>query len=225
MRVWVLIACSLIVAAPLLAQAQYDFAAEAEELAVPGETVQQAADKTAQVLRNSRMKVSISTVGFDIRAGSEAENWLKDTARIGGGAYFTASDSGQLAQALGSAASGQTGTTTVASNAVMLTQPRENDVVGPNIDIIGRADPTQVVVIYTIVFDAATGEKLRTVPGIRNRPKETGDFTFRIATPRVSFGMTDNPPPLRYELHAHTVQPDGTKGPEVIVNLFAPKTK
>jgi len=223
MRILILVALCGLLAAPLLAQAPYDLAAEAEELSVPGETVQQAGEKTAQALRNSRMKVSISTVGFDIGAGSEAENWLKDTARIGGGGYFTASDSGQLAQALGSAAAGQAGANAVPSGAVVLTQPRENDVVGPSIEIIGRAEPTQVIVIYTIVYKADSGEKLRTVPGIRNRPKETGDFTFRIATPRISFGTVATAPKLRYELHAHTLQADGTKGPETIVNLFEPK--
>ncbi len=222
MRALIAAICLLMLVTPMAAQAPYDFAAEAEELSVPGETVQQAADQTAQAIRGSRMKVSISTVGFDISPGSEAENWLKDTAQIGGGGYFTASDSGQLAQALGSAASGQTGVQ-LPPGAVVLTQPRENDVVGPNIEIIGRAQPTEVVVIYTIVYNAATGEKLRTVPGIRNRPKETGDFTFRIATPRISFGTADNPPPLRYELHAGVVRADGSKGPEVVINLFAPK--
>lgn len=212
--------CALLVL-PAAAQAQYDFAAESESLAVAGETVQQAADAAAQTLRNSRMKLTISTVGFDISAGSEAETYLKDTAQIGGGAYFTASDSGQLAQALGSAAAGLTAR--AAPGAILILQPRENDPVGPNIDIVGKADPTQVIVIYTVVYNAATGDKIRTVPGIRNRPKETGDFNFRIATPRISIGVADNPPPLRYELHAHSLLADGSKGPEVVINLLAPK--
>lgn len=222
MKTLIALAICAVLAIPAAAQAKYDFAAEDESLAVAGETVQQAADAAAQALRNSRMKVTISTVGFDISAGSEAETYLKDTAQIGGGAYFTASDSGQLAQALGSAAAGLTATTT-APGAILILQPRENDPVGPSIDIIGKADPAQVIVIYTVVYNAATGEKIRTVPGIRNRPKETGDFNFRIATPRISIGAADNPPPLRYELHAHSLLADGSKGPEVVINLLAPK--
>lgn len=205
------------------AQAQYDFRQDDESLAVAGETVQQAGEQAARVLQQSRMKLTISTVGFDISAGSEAEKFLQETARIGGGGYFLASDTGQLSAALGAAAAGRTATAT-APDAVVLTSPREGEAAGPNIDLTGKAAPGAVVVIITQVFNMDTGAKLRTVPGIRNRASATGDFTFRVATPRVSFGTGDKPPPLRYELHAFIARPDGTTGPETIVNLTAPST-
>lgn len=200
-----------------VAGAQYDFAAEAEELSVDGETVQQAAADTAQALQGSRMNVAISTVGFDIAPGSDTERGLQETARIGGGGYFTARDSGELISALGAAASGLT--MQAPPGGVTLTQPRDGDVAGPSIEVKGRAAPGEVIVIFTVVFNAATGEKLRTVPGIRHRTEEDGAFSFRIATPRLSFGNAENPPPLSYEVHVHTVRADGSKGPETLVKL------
>lgn len=208
------------------ALAQYDFSKESEELAVNGETVQQAADQAAQALQQTQMKLSISAVGFDITAGSEAERYLQDTAKAGGGSYFTANDAGQLSSALSSAASGQASGPVgppAAANVITLTAPRDGDMVGPSIEIIGRTGPGQLVVISTRVLNADTGEQLRVVPGIRNRASVTGEFTFRIATPRVSFSGGGVPPKLRYELHAFTMQADGSKGPEVVVNLLEPK--
>lgn len=219
----------IIVAAALCAAAwaQYDFSKESEELGVRGETVQQAADQAAQALQNTPMKLSISAVGFDITAGSEAEKYLQDTARAGGGAYFTANDAGQLSSALSSAASGLSSSGAAApptaANVITLTKPRDGDIVGPSIEIIGRTGPGQLIVITTIVYNSLTNQPVRVVPGIRNRASATGDFTFRIATPRVSFGGGVVPPKLRYELRAYTLQADGSKGPEVVVNLLEPK--
>ncbi|NPV46091.1 MAG: hypothetical protein HPY69_03970 [Armatimonadetes bacterium] len=200
-----------------IAGAQYDFAAETEELSVDGETVQQAAAYTAQALRGSQMRLTISTVGFDIEPGSEAERGLRETAQIGGGGYFTARDSGELISALGAAASGQT--VQGPPGGVTLVQPRDGDVVGPSIEVKGQAAPGEVIVIFTVVYNAATGEKLRTVPGIRHRNEEDGSFSFRVATPRLSFGNAENPPPLSYEMHVHTVRAGGSKGPETVLKL------
>lgn len=205
------------------AQKQYDFSTEGEDLSVPGETVQQAGEQTAKALGQTKMKPTISTVGFDIPAGSEAEKTLQETAQIGGGAYFTASDTGQLSAALGAAASGQTSTAAPAPDAIVLTAPRNGDIAGPSIEIVGKAPAGELVIIFTTVFNADSGEKLRTIAGIRNRVSATGDFTFRIATPRLSFGTVDTPPALRYEVHAYIARADGTTGPETIVNLMAPK--
>jgi hypothetical protein len=214
---------ALVLALPLAAQPKYDFAAESEELSVPGETVQQAATATAQALRSSKMQLTISAVGFGISAGSEAELMLQDTARLGHGGYFTANDSGQLAQALGSAATGQTPGGGVDPNAVVLTKPQENDLAGPSLEIIGRTGPGQLVVIFTEVFRMDTQAKLRSVPGIRQRATVTGEIGFRIATPRVAFSGGEVPPRLRYEVHAYVLMADGTKGPEMIVNLLSPQ--
>lgn len=211
------LACTL-----ALAQKKYDFSAEGEDLSVPGETVQQAGDQAAKALTQAKMKPTISTVGFDIPAGSEAEKTLQETAQIGGGAYFTANDAGQLSAALGAAASGQV-VAAAAPDTVVLTAPKNGDVAGPSIDLVGKAPPGQLIVVFTNVYDADTGDKLRTVAGIRNRASVTGDFTFRIATPRLSFGAVQAPPALRYELHAYIARADGTTGPETIVNVTAPK--
>jgi len=207
---------------PQGAASSYDFAAEAEELSIPGETVQQAAEKAVEDLKNSQMQINISTVGFDIAPGSEAEKMLQETARIGGGAYFLASNSGELAEALGSAATGQASSGNAAGKIIVL-QPKDNDIAGPNIEIVGQADPSWLIVIYTVVYKADTGEKLRTVPGMRHRPQENGQFNFRIATPRIMFGTGDEPPVLRYELHVGAILPDGKQGPETIISLFSPK--
>ena len=206
-----------------LAQKQYDFSSEGEDLSVPGETVQQAGEQAAQALGQTKMKPTISTVGFDIPAGSEAEKTLQETAQVGGGAYFTADDAGQLSAALGAAAAGKTSTAAAAPDAVVVTSPKNGDIVGPSIEIVGKAPVGELIVIFTNVFNADTGEKLRTVAGIRNRASATGDFTFRIATPRPSFGTVDTPPALRYELHAHIARADGTTGPDTVVNVMAPK--
>lgn len=214
---------ALLVAAAVWAQG-YDFAQESEELAVSGETVAQAADQAAQALQQSKMKLTISTVGFDIDAGSEAERYLQATAKAGGGHYFIAGDTGQLSAALSSAAAGLASSGPApTTNVITLLQPKDGDLVGPNIEIIGRTGANQLVVINVVVYKAATNERVRLVPGIRNRAKETGEFNFRIATPRVSFSGGGETPQLRYELHAYTLQADGTKGPELIVNLLEPK--
>lgn len=219
--------CMLLLAIMLVTVAAlgqgYDFAAEREDLSPPGETLAQATEQAAQALQQTKMRFTISTVGFDITAGSEAEQYLQATAKTGGGGYFTASDTGQLSAALSSAAQGRTSTTPApTTDAILLIEPKDGSTVGPNLDINGRTGAGAVVVIYCIVFDAQTNKQIRMVPGIRSRAKETGEFTFRIATPRISFGAGETPPRLRYELHTHTVRADGAKGPETIVNLFSP---
>lgn len=210
-----------------LAQKQYDFSTEGEDLSVPGETVEQAADQAAKALQGTRMKLSISTVGFDISTGSEAEKWLQDTAQIGGGGYFTATNTGQLSAALGAAAAGQTSATAPApagpADTITLTAPRSGDVIGPSIEVVGKTTPTALVVILTVVYDADTGKQIRSVPGIRSRARADGGFSFRVAAPRVSFSGGQAPPPLRYELHAYVLRADGTMGPEVVVSMVAPK--
>jgi hypothetical protein len=216
-----LIVIALSLGAATWALAQYDFAAETEELAVPGETVQQAATATKQALQATQMKVSVSAVGFQIDAGSEAERYLKDTASIGRGGYFTAASGGQLVEALGAAASGQTGTAGSASaDAVRLTKPVNGDSVGPSMEIAGSVAPNALVVVYTTVVRADTNEQLKDVPGIRHRAESTGSFSFRIATPRVSFGTKDVQ--VRYIVHAYVLKDDGKKGPETTVTVQAP---
>jgi hypothetical protein len=207
-----------------LLAAQYDFAKEGEDLNVPGETVQQATDEAAAAMQQTPVNLTVSAVGLGIGSGSEAEKYLQETAQIGNGGYFTVSDTGQLSAAMGAAALGQTSmATTTPTDTVVLTQPKDGDTIGPNMDIVGKTTPGELVVVVVNVFNNDTGEKLRVVPGFRGRAKETGEINFRVATPRVSFGANQGAPPLRYELHAGIVKADGTKGPETIVNVFSPK--
>ena len=162
------------------------------------------------------MKVTISTVGFNIPAGSEAEQYLQQTALIGKGGYFIATEGGQLAAALAAAASGQVTSGTQAGPTI--TSPSDGEIAGPATEIIGHTDPEALVVIWTLIYRADTNELLRNVPGIRHRAEANGDFHFRIATPRVAFG--DRTVRQRYEIHAQVITPN-YKGPETIINLYS----
>ncbi len=202
-------------------RAQVDDPLAEEEVSRPGETIAEAEARTKAALANSNMKISISAVGFDIPAGSEAEKYLQGTARAGGGGYFTANDAGELAEAMGAAAAGQTSIAGGAGDRVTITSPKDNDTVGPSTEIVGKTAPNALVVIYTVAYPYTTDKQPKMVPGIRHRATATGDFTFRIATPRVSFG--DPNIQVRYAIHAHTLKEDRSKGPETVVNVFSPK--
>ncbi len=201
--------------------AQVDDPLAEEEVSRPGETIAEAEARTREALANSNMKISVSAVGFDIPPGSEAEKYLQGTARAGGGGYFTANDAGELAEAMGAAAAGQTSIAGGGAQRIIITRPVDNDIVGPSIDVVGKAPPNSLVVLYTIVYPYGTDEQPKMVPGIRHRATATGDFSFRIATPRVSFGETNVR--IRYAIRAHTLEADGTKGPETVVNVFSPE--
>ncbi len=195
-----------------------------EEVSRPGETLAQAEARAKEALAKSNMKITVSAVGFDIPPGSDAEKYLQATARAGGGGYFTANDAGQLTQALGAAASGQTGIaggTPTGQDAVTVTAPRDGDTVGPSIQVTGKTAPNALVVLYTIAYPDVGEDQPKLIPGIRHRATATGDFTFRIATPRVTFGEVDVQ--VRYQLHAYVLYADQSKGPETIINLFSPK--
>lgn len=105
-------------------------------------------------------------------------------------------------------------------DAIVVTQPAEGSTVGPNIEVVGKAAPNQLVVSYILAFRTDTGEQVRNVPGFRGRSKDTGDFAFRVATPRISFG--DQKAQVRYELRLYIMRPDGGKGQETVVNLLGP---
>ncbi len=105
-------------------------------------------------------------------------------------------------------------------DAIVVLQPSEGSTVGPSIEVVGKTGPNQLVVSYILAFRVDTGEQVRNVPGFRGKSKETGDFACRVATPRISFG--DQKVQVRYELHVYVSRPDGTKGPETVVNLAAP---
>lgn len=185
-------------------------------LSEPNDTVETAQAEALAAVQNSSMQITISTVGFDIPPGSEAEQYLKETALIGNGGYFVAAEGGDLAAAMQAAATGQVAVAT--QGGPVITSPRDGEIAGPATEIIGHTDPEALVVIWTVTFRADTNEELRNVPGIRHRAQENGDFHFRIATPRVAFGQRDLR--LRYEIHIRVETPD-YKGPETIINMYS----
>lgn len=219
-----LVAVLLSLSLPAVLHAQEEDPLVEEEVSRPGETIAQAEARAKEALAKSNMKITVSAVGFDIPPGSDAERYLQGTARAGGGGYFTANDAGQLTAALGAAASGQTGIAGVGAggtDAVTITAPREGDTVGPSIQVTGKTAPNALVVLYTIAYPDVGEDQPKLIPGIRHRATATGDFTFRIATPRVTFG--DVNVQVRYQLHAYVLYADQRKGPETILNLFSPK--
>ncbi|HEY3397833.1 MAG TPA: hypothetical protein VGM19_09280 [Armatimonadota bacterium] len=231
-RIWsvLLLSAALCATLPGGLRAAVDPLAE-EEVSLAGETVEQAEARAHAAVAASSMKIAVSSVGFDIAPGSEAETYLQGTARAGGGGYFTANNAGELAAAMGAAASGQTGIAGGAPppvvpaapvDTVTLSKPVPNAIVGPSIEVVGKTGPGALVVLYTIAYPLLTDAQPKLIPGTRQRATTTGDFSFRIATPRVSFGATEAQ--VRYELHAYLLHADQTKGPEVVFNLFSPES-
>ena len=213
----------LLLTAPFGVTAQEDPLQE-EVLSTDGETLAQSQAKAEAALAQSQMAVTVSTVGFDITPGTDDEKYLQSTAQAGNGGYFTANNAGELAQALGAAASGQTGiasATPTAQDTVTITAPKDGEIVGPSIEVSGKTAPDALVVLYTIAYPDVGEDQPKLIPGIRHRATATGDFTFRIATPRVAFGETKVQ--VRYQLHAYVLYADLKKGPETILNLFSPK--
>ncbi len=184
-------------------------------LTEPNDNVESAKIEAQQAMQNSNMQVTVSTVGFDIAAGSEAEQYLQQVAQIGQGGYFTASDSGQLTAAMSAAASGQT--TYSRQPGPQITSPQDGQIAGPNIEIIGKTDPDALVIIWTVAYRADSNEEIKSVPGIRHRAEASGDFHFRIATPRIFIGPDVR---IRYEIHARIEAP-GYQGLETILNLYS----
>jgi hypothetical protein len=205
---------------PALGSAEEDPLQE-EVLSTPGETLEQSLAKAQAVAAQSQMNVTVSAVGFDIPPGSEADKYLQATAQAGNGGYFTANDAGQRAAALGAAAAGLSSPGTVAGDTVVLYKPTEGEIVGPSLEITGKTTPGVLVVVYTIAYPFLTDEEPQLVPGTRQRAKDTGEFAFRIATPRVSFGEREAQ--VRYAVRAYVLHADGTKGPETVVNCYSPK--
>ncbi len=192
--------------------------AEIVDLSTPGETIEDALKEAQAAVANSPMKLSISAVGFDLSPGSEAEKYLQDMASIGGGAYFAASDSGELTQALTGAATGQT---SGYGGTPIITSPQNGDTVGPATMVVGTAQlqGDGVIVIQTQVYDQLNGDFIKMVPGHRHKLNPDGSFALLVATPLISFGVKR---PLRYEIHAFTATRDGDKSPHAIVTVEQP---
>ncbi len=174
-------------------------------------------DPRTLVLRYRRAFARLADTGAD-PAGSDAMKamalaWLGRVSALpdgGGGTTVVATPTVVVATVI--APPGQ--------DTIVVTQPADGATVGPSIEVVGKTGSNQLVVSYILAFRVDTGEQVRNVPGFRGKSKETGDFACRVATPRISFG--DQKVQVRYELHVYVSRPDGTRGPETVVNLAAP---
>ena len=100
---------------------------------------------------------------------------------------------------------------------VVLTRPQANELVGTTIEIVGRARPNTTVVIYTVVYNAQNGQMITTVPGVRAKTKDSGEFAWVLPSPRITYGQPNTP--VIFELHARIVRADGTDGPETVLRI------
>ncbi len=193
-------------------------AAGERELAAPGETVQTALAEAQQaVAARPAMSIQINTVGLGVQGDANAIAYLQQMAAIGGGNYYEARGPEDVEAALASAA---TGAPSGFMGAPIITSPRNGEVVGPRVLITGRAKPGQLVVVWTEVYNAKTGERLEKVPGHRHKADEQGNFSLLISTPRIFMGPDV---PLRYEIHAQAFDGKDKKSLEAIVTVVSPR--
>ncbi len=177
-----------------------------------GETVETARQEAMQAVNHGQVTVAISTVGFDIPAGSEAESYLQQTAQIGGGGYFAASDSGQLTEAMGAAATGQTTTTT----GVTITTPTEGDSVQGRVTVAGTGRPGALIIVSTEVRAQDDDELIRDVPGSRHAIAEDGTWQVWVAAPVLPANIAE---PLYYVIKAKWITRT-EESPEARVKVF-----
>ena len=85
----------------------YDWSLEEIELGTPDMTTDEAIEEAVRAAASSSMVVAASTVGFDIPAGSTAEQYLEVLSEVGGGSYYRAEAGGQLTQIMEDAATGR----------------------------------------------------------------------------------------------------------------------
>ena len=167
-------------------------------LSEDGETVETVRQEAQQAVAASPVSVTISTVGFDIPAGSEAESYLQQTSQIGDGGYFSASDSGQLTEAMGAAAAGQT----AAPTGVTITSPQEGDRVSGRVTVTGTGKPGALIVVSTEARAQDDDELLRDVPGSRHKIEEDGTWQVWVAAPVLPDNVAE---PLYFVIKAKWV--------------------
>ena len=173
-------------------------------LSAPGETVESARLEAIEAMRRSRVPMTISAIGFDIPAGSEAERYLQETAAIGGGQYFFAADGGQLTAALGAAATGQA-PGPAATGTVTITSPRPTDRILGRVEVTGTGRPGALIVVSTEARTQATDELLRDVPGSRHPIREDGTWRVWVAAPELPANIME---PMYYVIKAHWITRD-----------------
>lgn len=88
----------------------YDWSLEEIELGTPDMTTDEAIEEAVRAAASSSMAVAASAVGFDIPAGSTAEQYLEVLSEVGGGSYHRAETGGGLSQVMADAASGRPST-------------------------------------------------------------------------------------------------------------------
>ncbi len=88
----------------------YDWSLEEIELGTPDMTTDEAIEEAVRAAASSSMVVAASAVGFDIPAGSTAEQYLEVLSEVGGGSYHRAETGGGLSQVMADAASGRPST-------------------------------------------------------------------------------------------------------------------
>lgn len=170
-------------------------------LSEDGDTVETARQEAIQALQQGGVDLTISTVGFDIDAGSDAESYLQQAAQIGGGQYFSASDSGQLTEAMGAAATGQAMTT-----GVTISSPQPGDrVPGGRVTVTGTGKPGALIVVSTEARAQDDDELLRDVPGSRHKIEEDGTWQVWVAAPQLPKNIMK---PMYYLIKAHWVTPN-----------------
>ncbi|MBC7287485.1 MAG: hypothetical protein H5T86_05450 [Armatimonadetes bacterium] len=101
----------------------------------------------------------------------------------------------------------------VAAGPLVVTSPRDGARVGPSVDVIGRATPGALIVVWTEVYKQETGELVESVPGIRHKTEPDGTFHFRVATPRIFIGQET---PLVYRLKVKQITASGESQPVTI---------
>jgi len=186
------------------------------DLCDDNETVESALAEAQQAVAQNPMPIQINAVGLDVEGDNDAISYLQSVAAIGGGNYYAAADASQVEAALTGAATGAASSFT---GAPVITSPRNGDTVGPSTTVVGRAQPGQLMVVWTAVYDAATGELKKKVPGHRHFTDETGGFSLVISTPRIFMGADI---PLRYEIHAQAFT-GRTGSLEAIVTVASPQ--
>ncbi len=182
-------------------------------LSQDGETVETARAEAVQATRQGNVALTISTVGFAIGEGSEAESYLQQTAGIGGGAYFSASDSGQLTEAMGAAASGQSAPTT----GVTITTPKQGERVQGRVTVAGTGKPGALIVVSTEARAQDDDELLRDVPGSRHKIAKDGTWQVWVAAPVLPENIAE---PLYYIIKARWITRDGQESNEASVKVF-----
>lgn len=187
------------------------------DLSSPNDTVATALAEAQQALQQRPIAIQINTVGLGVQGDQNAVAYLQQMAAIGAGHYYEATGPEDVEQALAGAA---TGAPSQFSGAPVILAPRNGEIVGPSTVVKGHATPGALVVVWTAVYNARTGELIKRVPGIRHRTKEDGSFEVRISTPRISFGQDV---PLRYEIHAQMLDASGKRSLEAIVTVASPK--